>query len=192
MCKVDSPHRESGAAFRNAFLLKPQVRCTWDHTNNLRTEPTHTDARARRPSRTPHGTRRPAQEQPRPEPVAAPHLPFPRPVHVCIHVISNTSGDRTGSPRCLFTTHTGHTGHADAQRHTDHTDEPHNHPNPVPTTHTQHVSATTEAAADSTAAGPEPTAPRGRLRRGRPQQTRPCLHPLPERLPAPARKRSAK
>ena len=46
-------------------------------------------------------------------------------------------------------THTGHTGHADAQRHTDHTDEPHNHPNPVPTTHTQHVSATTEAAADS-------------------------------------------
>jgi len=74
-----------------------------DHTNNLRTEPTHTDARARRPSRTPHGTRRPAQEQPRSEPVAAPHLPFPRPVHVCIHVISNTSGDRTGSPRCLFT-----------------------------------------------------------------------------------------
>jgi hypothetical protein len=41
------------------------------------------------------------------------------------------------------------TGHADAQRHTDHSDEPHNHPNPVPTTHTQHVSATTEAAADS-------------------------------------------
>jgi len=98
-----SAHRESGSAFRNAFLLKPQVRCTWDHTNNLRTEPTHTDARARRPSRTPHGTRRPAQEQPRSEPVAAPHLPFPRPVHVCIHVISNTSGDRTGSPRCLFT-----------------------------------------------------------------------------------------
>jgi hypothetical protein len=58
-------------------------------------------------------------------------------------------------------THTGRTGHADAQRHTDHTDEPHNHPNP-PTTRTPHVSATTEAAADSTAAGPEPTAPRGR------------------------------
>ncbi len=75
-----------------------------------------------------------------------------------------------GSPRtCLFTHTHGtqrHTGHADAQRHTDHTDEPHNHPNP-PTTHTPHVSATTEAAApDSTAAGPEPTAPRGRLRRG--------------------------
>ena len=88
-------------------------------------------------------------------------------------------------------THTRHTEHADAQRHTDHTDEPHNHRNP-PTTHTPHVSATTEAAADSTAAGPEPTAPRGRLRRGRPQRTRPCLHPLPERLPAPARRRSAK
>jgi hypothetical protein len=58
------------------------------------------------------------------------------------------------------TGHTGHTGHADAQRHTD---ESHNQPNP-PTTHTPHVSATTEAAADSTAAGPEPTAPRGRLR----------------------------
>jgi hypothetical protein len=54
------------------------------------------------------------------------------------------------------------------------------------TTRTTHVSATTEAVADSTAAGPEPTAPRGRLRRGRPQRTRPCLHPLPERLPAPA------
>jgi hypothetical protein len=38
------------------------------------------------------------------------------------------------------------------------------------------------------AAGPEPTAPRGRLRRGRPQRTRPCLHPLPERLPTPARR----
>jgi hypothetical protein len=49
----------------------------------------------------------------------------------------------------------------------------------------QHVSATTEAAADSRAAGPESTAPRGRLRRGHPQRTRPCLHPLPERLPAP-------
>ena len=35
---------------------------------------------------------------------------------------------------------------------------------------------------------PEPTTPRGRLRRGRPQRTRPCLHPLPERLPAPASK----
>ena len=29
-------------------------------------------------------------------------------------------------------------------------------------------------------AGPEPTAPRGRLRRGRPQRTRPSLHPLPD------------
>jgi len=74
-------------------------------------------------------------------------------------------------------THTRHTEHADAQRHTDHTDETHNHRNP-PTTHTPHVSATTEAAADSTATGPGPTAPRGRLRRGRPQRTRPCLHPL--------------
>ena len=51
-----------------------------------------------------------------------------------------------------------HTGHADAQRHTDRTDEPHNHPNP-PTAHNPHVSATTEAAADSRAAGPESTAP---------------------------------
>jgi hypothetical protein len=36
-----------------------------------------------------------------------------------------------------------------------------------------HVSATTEAAADSTAASPEPTAPRGRLRRGRPHASEP-------------------
>ena len=50
------------------------------------------------------------------------------------------------------------TGHADAQRNTDRTDEPHNHPNP-PTTHNPQVSATTEAAADSRAAGPESTAP---------------------------------
>jgi len=50
---------------------------------------------------------------------------------------------------------TRHTGHADAHRHKD---ESHNQPNP-PTTHTPHVSATTEAAADSTAASPKPTAP---------------------------------
>ena len=42
-----------------------------------------------------------------------------------------------------------HTGHEGAQGHTDHTNEPHNHPNPP--THNPHVSATTEAAADSTA-----------------------------------------
>ena len=71
------------------------------------------------------------------------------------------------------------TGHADAQRHTDRTDEPHNHRRP-PTTHNQHVSATTEAAADSRAAGPESTAPRGRLvpvkrhHRGEPGHTRDC------------------
>jgi len=72
-------------------------------------------------------------------------------------------------------THTGHTGHADAQRHTD---QSHNQPNP-PTTNTPHVSATTEAAADSTAASPKPTAPRGRpvrypvkRHRGEPGHTR--------------------
>ena len=61
-----------------------------------------------------------------------------------------------------------HTGHADAQRHTDRTDEPHNHPNP-PTTRNPHVSATTEAAADSRAAGPESTGtvPRTSRRQGR-------------------------
>jgi hypothetical protein len=54
------------------------------------------------------------------------------------------------------------------------------------------VRAEYEAAAAATATGPEPTAPRGRLRRGHPQRTQPCLHPLPERLPAPAQRRSAK
>ena len=55
-----------------------------------------------------------------------------------------------------------------------HTDEPHNHPNPPP-----HPSdrETTESAADSTAAAPEPTAPRGRLG-GRPLRTRPSAPPL--------------
>ena len=87
----------------------------------------------------------------------------------------------------------GHTGHTGTDGHTDHTDEPHNHPNP--TTH-PHDHAKAEIAAESTAArtaaGPEPTAPRGRLRRGRPQQTQPGRLPLPERLPVPARRRSAK
>ena len=58
------------------------------------------------------------------------------------------------------------------------------HPNP-----TTHTCTRTKTATDSTAArtatSPESTAPRGRLRRGRPRRTRPCLHPLPERLPAP-------
>jgi hypothetical protein len=103
------------------------------------------------------------------------------------------------------TPHGTHMGRTGAHGHTDHTDEPHNHPNP-PThpsscashflgmlsinapTHARYR-ATTETAADSTAAAPEPTAPRGRFRRGRPQRTRPCRHPLPERLPAPARRR---
>ena len=94
-------------------------------------------------------------------------------------------------------TQTGHTGHTAARGHTDHTDEPHNHPSkPNDTPADPHDHATAETATDSTAArtaaGPESTAPRGRLRRGRPRRTRPCLHPLPERLPAPARRRSAK
>ena len=78
------------------------------------------------------------------------------------HVNKKTSGGAG--------THTVHTG---AHGHTDHTDEPHKHPNP--TTH-PHDHATAETAADSTAAGPEPTAPRGRLRtvkrhRGEPGHT---------------------
>ena len=63
-------------------------------------------------------------------------------------------------------THTGHTrdpGHAGAQRHTDHADEDLTtiQTHHAPTTHIPHVSETTEAEADSTATGPEPTAPRG-------------------------------
>ena len=50
----------------------------------------------------------------------------------------------------------------------------------------RHTRTATDSTAARTAAGPESTAPRGRLRRGRPRRTRPCLHPLPERLPAPA------
>ena len=92
-------------------------------------------------------------------------------------------------------THTGHTSaHADTRitqtnLTTIHTHRQSTHPHD----HHDHATAETakrETAADSTAArtaaGPEPTAPHGRLRRGRPQRTRPCLHPLPERLPAPA------
>ena len=55
-------------------------------------------------------------------------------------------------------THTDGT-HGRTRAHPDHTDEPHNHPNP--TTH-PHDHATAETAPDSTAAGTEPTTPRGR------------------------------
>ena len=53
-----------------------------DHTNNLRTEPTHRRPRMTSAATSPHVSRRPSQErppaqQPRPEPVAAPLLPFP-------------------------------------------------------------------------------------------------------------------
>jgi hypothetical protein len=52
-----------------------------------------------------------------------------------------------------------HTVPVPVKRHriTEHTDEPHNHPNPP--TLNPHDSETTETAADSTAAAPEPTAP---------------------------------
>ena len=67
--------------------------------------------------------------------------------------------------------HRGEPGHTRAHGHTD---EPHNHPNPP--THPSDRE-TTESAADSTAAAPEPTAPRGRLG-GRPLRTRPSRPPL--------------
>ena len=77
-------------------------------------------------------------------------------------------------------THTGHTG---THGHTDRTDEPHNQANPHQRTRqlapAPHDRATTGSEADSTAAAPEQTAPRGRLRRGRPLRTRPCRLPLP-------------
>ena len=59
-----------------------------DHTNNLRTGPTHTDARTRRPSRTPHtghGGRLKSKQASKyrdrsPSRRLATHLPFPRPI----------------------------------------------------------------------------------------------------------------
>ena len=100
----------------------------------------------------------------------------------CVHC----TGKKTpGEPR----TRTGHTGAHRAHgthRQTSQPSKPNRH------TRTAHDHATAETARGSTSAGPEPTAPRGRLRRGRPQRTRPCIHPLPERLPAPARRLSAK
>ena len=71
----------------------------------------------------------------------------------------------TGGSRDTRGTHTGHAG---AQGRTDHTDEPQNHPNP-PGTHQPVLYVARQGddrrcrggAADSTAAGPEPTAPRG-------------------------------
>ena len=80
-------------------------------------------------------------------------------------------------------THGTHTPTGNTDGHTDRITQTNLTTRPNPTTH-PHDHATAETAPDSTAAGPEPTTPRGRLRRGRPQQTRPCLHPLPERLPA--------
>ena len=124
-----------------------------------------------------------------------------------------------GSPRCLFTgkktpvkrrrgagthgTHGTPGTHGRTRAHGSHgrtsvlkTIHPNAKPNDTPARprdadgrNRDRLSTSTAA---RTAAGPESTAPRGRLRRGRPQRTRPCLHPLPERLPAPARRRSAK
>ena len=65
-------------------------------------------------------------------------------------------------------------GSRDTHGQTDHTDEPHKHPNPP--THPSDRE-TTASAADSTAASPKPTAPRGRLG-GRPLPTRPSRPPL--------------
>jgi hypothetical protein len=83
-----------------------------------------------------------------------------------------------------------HTGHAGAQGHTDHTDEPHNHPNPP--RHNPHVSATTEAAADSTAgrgqlqpfsrrAGEPPSGP---LPAADSEEAAPCEPTLPPPAPS--------
>ena len=82
------------------------------------------------------------------------------------------------------------TGHTGARGHTDHTDEPHNQapkPNDTPARPRDGRNRDRLKTVARTAAGPESTAPRGRLRRGRPQRTRPCLHSLPGRLPAPAK-----
>jgi len=68
--------------------------------------------------------------------------------------------------------HRGEPGHTRDTR----TAEPHNHPNPP--THPRDRE-TTESVADSTAAAREPTAPRGRLGRGRPLRTQPSRLPLP-------------
>ena len=88
----------------------------------------------------------------------------------------------------------GHTKDKTFTPRKHHGHEPPDHPNPP--TH-PHDLATTESAAGSinSRSQPrtqEPNDPRGRLRRGRPQRTRPGRLPLRERLPAPARKRSAK
>ena len=82
-----------------------------------------------------------------------------------------------------------HGTHKRTRGHTDHRDEPHKQPNPATSTHphdqTRQPKPETgngQTAADSTAArtaaGPEPTTPRGRLRRGRANPTT-CLHPQP-------------
>jgi hypothetical protein len=86
-------------------------------------------------------------------------------------------GDEKGwQTFCLPSTvkrHRGEPGHTRAHGHTD---EPHNHPNPP--THPSDRE-TTESAADSTAAAPEPTAPRGRLggrRLSRSFRPESCVH----------------
>jgi hypothetical protein len=79
--------------------------------------------------------------------------------------------------------HRGEPGHTrdTGQTRDTRTAEPHNHPNPP--THPRDRE-TTESAADSTAAAPEPTAPRGRLGGGRPLRTRPSRIPLPSAVMA--------
>ena len=85
----------------------------------------------------------------------------------------------------------GHTKDKTFTARTHHGHEPPDHPNPPTRTRTTSRQPNPRPAQQPQPAQ-EPNDPRGRLRRGRPQRTRPGRLPLRERLPAPARKRSAK
>ena len=104
---------------------------------------------------------------------------------------SYCTGKKTpGEPGRIRDTHRTHGTHG----RTDHTDEPHNHPNPDDTParprdgrNRSRLNSRMNSRGPGADRSPRPT-----QKRPPAQQTRPCLHPLPERLPAPARRRSAK
>jgi len=103
----------------------------------------------------------------------------------------------TGSPRCLFTGKKtpGEPGHTHGTRGRTKAHGPHRRTSQPskPTNNTQPARQRDDRSRGRLKSRrPGVDRPRGRLRRGHPQRTRPCLHPLPERLPAPARRRSAK
>jgi hypothetical protein len=149
-----------------------------------RGEPGHTrDTHGTRGRTKAHGPRRRTSQPSKPtNNTDIPHVrssarrPKPRPTQQpqARSRLLNTRYTGTGSGEKTPGGDGTHTGHTCAQGPTDHTDEPHNH-RTIPATHQRTYTAQARPHDDRNrgrlnSRSPEPTAPRGRLRKGRPQR----------------------